>query len=231
MNLTSCNRTFTLRKAREQAARRRLFYFFAAGDKAMRKLLLMGVAAVAMTTGGAAYAAFPNIGSNTNGPEFLITFTNAGVSTALNPSYGGADPGPYDSSDDTYFGVINNSSTAISHFNLASTTQDIGGFDGDGIDTSLYLNITPNAMDTSGYGGPNAFYTNNTGTALTVNFITPIAAQGGTDIFSLEEPVAINSIVVGTPEPSTWAMMLLGFAGMGFVAYRKRATKSALSAA
>jgi hypothetical protein len=32
------------------------------------------------------------------------------------------------------------------------------------------------------------------------------------------------------PEPSTWAMMLLGFAGMSFVAYRKRAAKAALSA-
>ena len=27
---------------------------------------------------------------------------------------------------------------------------------------------------------------------------------------------------VGTPEPSTWAMMLLGFAGVGFVSYRAR---------
>jgi PEP-CTERM motif len=27
--------------------------------------------------------------------------------------------------------------------------------------------------------------------------------------------------IVGTPEPSTWAMMLLGFAGLGFAGYRK----------
>jgi PEP-CTERM motif-containing protein len=25
----------------------------------------------------------------------------------------------------------------------------------------------------------------------------------------------------GVPEPSTWAMMLLGFAGLGFAGYRK----------
>jgi hypothetical protein len=71
----------------------------------------------------------------------------------------------------------------------------------------------------------------NMGTSLVVNFITPIAAKGGTDIFSLEEAVALNSIVVGTPEPSTWAMMLAGFAGMGFLAYRRRGSKTTLSAA
>jgi hypothetical protein len=32
------------------------------------------------------------------------------------------------------------------------------------------------------------------------------------------------------PEPSTWAMMLLGFAGVGFMAYRRKA-KPALMAA
>jgi hypothetical protein len=38
--------------------------------------------------------------------------------------------------------------------------------------------------------------------------------------------------VVGTPEPSTWAMMLLGFAGLGFAGYRKaRSARTALSAA
>ena len=39
-------------------------------------------------------------------------------------------------------------------------------------------------------------------------------------------------MVVGTPEPSTWAMMLLGFAGLGFAGYRKAKTaRTAFSAA
>jgi hypothetical protein len=112
-----------------------------------------------------------------------------------------------------------------------SSTLDIGGFDGDGIDEANYLNIPHNSQDPSGYGGPNAFFTNNLGTSLVVNFITPIAASGGTDVFSLEEAVSLNNIVVGIPEPSTWAMMLLGFAGLGFVAYRKSRTKTTLAAA
>jgi hypothetical protein len=36
--------------------------------------------------------------------------------------------------------------------------------------------------------------------------------------------------VSGVPEPSTWAMMLLGFAGVGFMAYRRK-SKPALMAA
>jgi hypothetical protein len=42
----------------------------------------------------------------------------------------------------------------------------------------------------------------------------------------------INKLSVSTPEPSTWAMMLLGFAGLGFAGYRKaHSARTALSAA
>jgi hypothetical protein len=38
--------------------------------------------------------------------------------------------------------------------------------------------------------------------------------------------------VAAIPESSTWAMMLLGFAGLGFAAYRKaHSARAALSAA
>jgi hypothetical protein len=41
-----------------------------------------------------------------------------------------------------------------------------------------------------------------------------------------------GSGVAASPEPSTWAMMLLGFAGLGFAGYRKaRSARTALSAA
>jgi PEP-CTERM motif len=39
----------------------------------------------------------------------------------------------------------------------------------------------------------------------------------------------LTSISAAVPEPSTWAMLLLGFAGIGFLAYRRN-TKPALSA-
>jgi PEP-CTERM motif len=38
-----------------------------------------------------------------------------------------------------------------------------------------------------------------------------------------------GSLVSGAvPEPSTWAMMLLGFAGLGFVAYRRTKKSAAM---
>jgi PEP-CTERM motif len=40
----------------------------------------------------------------------------------------------------------------------------------------------------------------------------------------------VNDTVGAVPEPSTWAMMILGFAGIGFMAYRRKA-KPALMAA
>ena len=36
------------------------------------------------------------------------------------------------------------------------------------------------------------------------------------------------STVGGVPEPSTWAMLILGFAGVGFVAYRRKNQGAAL---
>ncbi len=42
---------------------------------------------------------------------------------------------------------------------------------------------------------------------------------------------AVSATASGTvPEPSTWAMLLLGFAGLGFVGYRKARPTSALAA-
>jgi hypothetical protein len=44
----------------------------------------------------------------------------------------------------------------------------------------------------------------------------------GTYTFSWDGALTVN--VSSVPEPSTWAMMALGFAGIGLLAYRKRGT-------
>jgi len=59
----------------------------------------------------------------------------------------------------------------------------------------------------------------------------------GTDIIGGNPPPTFNlafslggDTVAAVPEPSTWAMMILGFAGLGFMAYRRK-SKPALMAA
>jgi hypothetical protein len=59
---------------------------------------------------------------------------------------------------------------------------------------------------------------------LTSVVFTPTTTQGSWIQF---DNVGISSAV---PEPSTWAMMVLGFAGLGFMAYRRK-SKPALMAA
>jgi hypothetical protein len=38
-------------------------------------------------------------------------------------------------------------------------------------------------------------------------------------------------VAAAVPEPSTWAMMILGFAGIGFMAYRRRNNVASLRVA
>ena len=52
--------------------------------------------------------------------------------------------------------------------------------------------------------------------------ITPFGAEGNVSIDDLSVTIA------AVPEPSTWAMMILGFAGVGFMAYRRRNNQGGL---
>jgi len=66
-------------------------------------------------------------------------------------------------------------------------------------------------------------------TDSTADAITTVDLEGANG-----QLFAINGVFFGplaaVPEPSTWAMMLLGFAGVGFMAYRRK-SKPALTAA
>ena len=44
--------------------------------------------------------------------------------------------------------------------------------------------------------------------------------------YSILTSPGIGNSPSAIPEPSTWAMMLLGFAGLGYAGYRKRKTKN-----
>jgi hypothetical protein len=75
------------------------------------------------------------------------------------------------------------------------------------------------------------------GTAITVRLINPNTgfATGNSLInahidlgLTNVTPFDPNVVTPAVPEPSTWAMMILGFAGVGFMAYRRRRQAIAL---
>jgi hypothetical protein len=45
--------------------------------------------------------------------------------------------------------------------------------------------------------------------------------EGGSNIDVYERTID-EKLISAIPEPSTWAMMLIGFAGLGFLAYRRQ---------
>jgi hypothetical protein len=53
-----------------------------------------------------------------------------------------------------------------------------------------------------------------------------VIATNGTNPLFLIDNTQIN--VFAVPEPSTWAMMILGFCGLGFMAYRRKQNGPAL---
>jgi hypothetical protein len=54
-------------------------------------------------------------------------------------------------------------------------------------------------------------------------FIDNRAAIFGVYTINGGDPITVPvALTVGAPEPSTWAMMLLGFGGLGFAGYRRR---------
>ena len=99
----------------------------------------------------------------------IITITDSGASLAF------TGQGPYDGAEDTLVGVVNNSSQSVSALGVTAS-DDIFAFEGDGIDS---YGIPGNAKDSTGYGGPNTYFTNigAGSTSGTVNFIAPLAAQ------------------------------------------------------
>lgn len=188
----------------------------------VRVLLVGATFAAASLLATGAQAAFPSFGNDTTGPGLTLTLSG-GNSVTITTS----GQGPYDGSDDTYVGVVNNSGGSVSSLFLKSTSLDIFGFEGDGINA---FGATGNGVDTTGYGGPNAYFTGIAADFMsgTVHFINPIP-NGGTDYFSLEEALDQASFsngggitIPGVPEPASWAMLLIGFGAMGFVLRRQR---------
>jgi hypothetical protein len=147
---------------------------------------------------------------------------NAGAQVLTDPSQT-----PYDGIEDTLIGVLNNTtSTTVTGIPLSGGSNAIFDFDGDGAcdpnsgttsfspgppDANLAdtgtsgAPCTDNSTDTTGYGGPDSYFTNINSpadTTGTVNFISPLA-PGKSTWFSLEEAISGAELNVVTANASS----------------------------
>jgi hypothetical protein len=181
----------------------------------------------------------------TSGPNYGITFSSNAQAICLNSlsvvcsntSRGGLAPGSAEgglfflSGTSTFMDIAAGFTTGFS-FNYAEPNTQGGfvtvwdGLDGTGnMLASISLSLT--ASNCPGYSAAYcpffpigvAF----SGTAHSIEF-------GGVANFVVFDDVTFGSVTPGIPEPSTWAMMMLGLAGLGMAGRRRAKSSVALAA-
>jgi hypothetical protein len=151
---------------------------------------------IASTTPTPPFLECPAVGADSS-CALLINLTDGGPQILAD-----ATQGPYDGDDDTLIGIVNNSSASVSSIPLSSSTLPIFGFDGDGICTYIAV-CSGNTSDTTGYGGPNSYFTDISADTMsgTVDFVTPLA-PGSSTYFSLEDALNATSFTVDSVSTS-----------------------------
>ena len=94
-----------------------------------------------------------------------------------------------------------------------------GGANGDPM---AFLNVAVGATGVT-FNDTVSSFTNGTFTFVgTGSDKLVISAQTNPNEWYVDDVSVTGAAVGAVPEPSTWAMMILGFAGLGFMAYRRR---------
>jgi hypothetical protein len=112
----------------------------------------------------------------------------------------------------------------MTSFTSASTNFQVYTATNNGLTTTLTLasavfSSVPNnigGLDLTVSGSGTATLTGFDPTPGSFRLTSQGATGGGNFTFSA------TTVVAGVPEPSTWAMMILGFVGLGFMAYRRK---------
>jgi len=205
----------------------------------MKRALLAAVSTVIVATAGAAHADSINWGQwglgtfgatlsgvTTDGVDFTITSPN-GVFYVLqqgsgwNGIFNTGDPVLWDGSagGDDHIDFA----TPISSLTLAAEANLYGTFN----EYMFAYDSTPVLIDNPAVFGLTSGYFPGTAVSFTATAAGIASIDVGTSNDSLGFGLGGGSFV---PEPSTWAMLMLGFAGLGFAGWRK-AKRPALSVA
>ena len=215
----------------------------------LRKIALSALSGVALlvTLASAADASVVTIGFSVGGgaPAVLATGTNsatitAPVPTGTNSITAFAAPAlPTDLLDSTSLNITTAGPLTFSVFVTAQGLTSPTGLN------TFQSNFTSNTLpagwsvtEATFIDAGNGLFT--TGSPLSTATFNAIGTSvktalgnAGAGPYSLTEVYTVNATGAGTvlstismsaavPEPSTWAMMILGFIGVGFMAYRRR---------
>ena len=116
------------------------------------------------------------------------------------------------------FSLANGSGTFNESFDLFVTfTLPIGTNAGQPFTASVVGSVSGNtgSVKIDFNNTPQTFSFN--GGTFTLSIVDPATVTTSVDSVSLSG----NIVLAAVPEPSTWAMMILGFLGLGFMAYRR----------
>jgi hypothetical protein len=162
----------------------------------------------------------------------LINWTSNWLGTNSNLTNYYATPGERGNNPDgLWVGNFTTTFAPVFGATLTSFTLDIAGY------ASTTLTIfdsfgatllsTPLTLTYGAYTDPGVYVNYSVTSATGIGgFSFDGAALGNT---SIDNVVATDNLVAGVPEPSTWAMMILGFAGIGFMTYRRKRQAAALA--
>jgi hypothetical protein len=157
----------------------------------------------------------PAIANSPSCEILLVVNSDNTVSVTGDPSVG-----PFDGSDDTLVGIVNDSSAAVKAVTVSGPGSDLSGFDGDGIcsgDYGSWAGSTGCPYGTTGYEGPGASFVTSPSlpNSAEVDFSGGLA-PGASAYFSLEGAltsaelaaregslVPFNCPSAGTSEPVT----------------------------
>ena len=206
-----------------------------------RLLLATALIALAAATPANANVTFEN-GLNGTGTNVVFTGINGNVATG---SFNGQFSGLVDFSDLTNSATFTASggnaikvegtnnlqidTFAAGHLGILGTTTQIFSVKGTGhltavvraVDANGNLEILPFDLGNLGPGQNGFTFTASDGEVMTRLTLLDIGGNI-TDFEHYRIDVGVVPSVAAVPEPSTWAMMILGFAGVGFMAYRRR---------
>jgi hypothetical protein len=212
----------------------------------MKSLLLgLSVAAVGAVTAAHAtlsivqiaspgnWSAFDNVtvglqsGSTATNSGFITFTTDGNVAVGTNVNVNAAPAGD---ASHYLWGV----GGATITFANAVTRFDIywGSIDGNGNNNnSLVLNVGSDTITgdnlvamglTNGAGNQFDIFDNQWFRISDTNPFTSFAVSSTTNAFEFDMAGPSVTQTSGVPEPSTWAMMLLGFAGLGYAGFKRR---------